>query len=277
MTDFTVAINALENEAKADICNKLKEVWNSKPDFSVGNFSIENSDYRIRFKHKEQEDVDFELYKEWTSKNKDFPFEPVSRISWSSWSFSNVEKEELEKAIDYLQAAHEMVSIVKEGYYMEVADEYWTWVKENVLPLTEKLNTIDSAIHNLRQQQKLEVTNSDKQKAVQFFKQNEGKEFIFHERFYYNNKDNTNRITIRTFKKDKVQISFYGTNKWYDEDKMLDLYKHIMKRIKISHVDYSKDWEDETRTSYQEFDNVSNSDLDKINLKDITKEEYRNR
>jgi hypothetical protein len=174
-----------------------------------------------------------------------------------------------------LQAVTEMVTTIKDKTYIPIAKEYWTWVKENIHPLTEKLSAIQSTIENLKTQQKLEATNSDKQKAIQFFKDNEGKEFIFHEQFYYNNKYCANLITIGSFKKDKVQVTFAGTNKWYDEDKMLELYKHIMKTIKIKHTNYEKDYDDASRYTYESFDNLTNQALDKINLKVITKEEYR--
>jgi len=228
------------------------------------------------------EDVSFDLPQQFSRKEKEeFPFLTVNRLSWSSWGFSSINEEEMEdtcnKSINYLMAELDKVTIIRDKLYVPVAKEFWAWVQTNIKPLKNKYYEIESSISALKTQQQLSKNINEKQKAIQFFKQNEGKEIIFHEGFYYNNKSTTNRITIGSFKKDKVQITFYDMNKRYDEDKMLELYKHIMKRIKISHVDYSKDWDDETRTSYQEFDNISNSDLDKLNMKEITKEEYRNR
>ncbi len=270
---YKPAIEALE-AAVEKLHEETHSIKQNAPDFSIGNFKIKMDSYGIRFCHTSVEDVNFQLNDAWNRNEEEFPFKEVLRVSWSSWSYDN-DEEHLEKSISYLEAELEKLHIIKNKSYLPVAKEYWTWIKENISPLYEKRYELERSITELKTQEKLIETAEEKAKAIQWFKDNEGKTIYLHDGYYYNSNCYANEFDIGMFKKDKVCVSFYGTNKWYDADKMLQLYKSVIRKVAETKTDYSKHWDDPTRDTYMIYDNLTDETRKFVNYETVSKEEYK--
>lgn len=276
-TNYPERIDELKKEIE-EIKIQIDEKWNNMPNFGVDNFFIQPDCYAIRFIHKDLRDVSFSLEKSY-SLDENFPFLNVSSLSWSSWSYYNIEEKEWKdlanKSIEYLQANIEKVEVCRDHSYLSIAKEYWNWVKENILPLKEKGKEKLNLIKDLQKQIEEEKLASEKEEAIEYFKNNQNTHVYVHARYYYNNTSYTQHFEIKEFKKDKVKVDFNGINKWYNEEKMLELYKHINKSVYYCDIDYHKSLDDPKRHTFYKYDNHTDENFTKYNTIEIAEQEYR--
>lgn len=268
---YEIAIETLNKEIES-LQNKKQETF-ATADFGIGNFKIRKTS-DIRFEHANVDDVYFYLPIDYRAKDSEFPYKDIDKLSWSSWSFSSATEENLTKAKNYLSAELEKIEIISNKSYIPVAKEYHAWYKENIYPINIKISDIQDTREKLESQKRSEQNDALLAEAKKFFIEKSNTDLVLHDAYYYTKNKAAFYIHIGEIKKDTLTITVDYKNKRYDNNQMLDLYKHITKKVFTMKTNYEKNYDDESRYTYYRYDNITNIERDKINLEVITKEEY---
>lgn len=260
------------------IQEKEKEVLTDMRQHLVGNFHVNYIDkrwlgskdeqqYEISFKHKEREiDLDFRIHNDGS----------IDRLGWSSWSFSKITKEEIQKSIAYIDAVKEMLIIMSDtSVAQEVIDAVVVLEIEELNPLQTKRYELESELRNVRDEISSIKENEKFEKAIQLFKS----DVFFVDYYNLTNRTQIHRARIE-LKKEKI-ILYYGHNgtdkKTILKNELLWLYHHATKSLTRQIRNWSiNDYADENIYTYTKTDNMFLTAEEANNpvVTTITKEEY---
>jgi hypothetical protein len=263
---------ATVKEEMCQIESGLTQILNSVKNPTLENFcindigrdywSLEEELYQIQFKHM-TEDVSFNF-----SQGKG-----LDRVSWSSWSYSQIKAEEkeevLERSIKYIIAVQEMLELNKneekiKSFMNEVVEEY----VNTYLPLRKQYNKIASQKEELEQAIRSIDIKNEAQTAIDYMV---GKNRIVRQPYTLSKNTNLYQINIEHDGK-RYFILINGRKKTVNELDILSMYKHTQK--------FLKNWEmEEEGTVYYKYANeIDSEEKRNISKEDkiiITQEEYR--
>ena len=227
-------LNTSINEMKVKVAEQQKVVDAAlSVPFEKGNFRVRKYDIRpwgsTRFVHKDDENVEFEL----SMRNDKEP--TLRNLSWSSWSWSSLEKDEinavLNKGRDYLIRQTEKIEFLLNNEHLSVIEEIKVHWEANVKPELEKLILMKRELEIL---EKIEEEHKQKDKmkeALDFFQSKVGEEIRTRLAYYYSARNYSYYMKVLAVEKGKVKIRFSTFEedraKHLKEEDILSLYKFL--------------------------------------------------
>lgn len=251
-----------------EIATKIETETENLP--GLGNFKViyvdrgwgKEEDYRITLKTQNKDgevNYEFDLY------TKSF----INRLSWSSWSFSEVVEENVQKSRTYLSYVMEALEYIQDRY--EGTEEYLKGIEnlyiENIKPLNKKSNEVYSEIQDLKRvAQDLEET-SKLDEAKKWIR--DGAVYYFYDNIWYSARKSTRVVYIKTKKNGKMYGSTsddeYGYKFNLDDNMILELARAITKtQLTIDYNQEGKNEDGSSRHAYFKWDNL------------LTKEQFQN-
>jgi hypothetical protein len=226
-----------------EIENEEKEIHSKIKSICFKNFKVnciekdwydrgENKNFEITFKHNNVNDVDFRI-----NTNKTF-----DRISWSSWSYSRMKKEEqieaIKKSKAYIEAVHEMLCILEDientelENVMKQASEIYV---NDLQPLKTKRYELEKEVKNIKEATSEIEKEEVFEKAIEFFKE---KKYLVNG-YSINNRNTIYEIQILQDKKGNYKIEMFGRSKKLCREDIIDMYKLATK------INATYDWSGE--------------------------------
>jgi FtsZ-binding cell division protein ZapB len=265
-------VSLLQEEIRV-IEGKEKEVLNDIRQHSVGNFNVnyvdkrwlgskDEQEYEVNFRYKEREaDLDFRI----------FSNGEIDRLSWGSWSFSKVTKEEIQKSIAYIDAVKEMLTIVSDTSVAQpTIDAVIILYAEELNPLSNKRYELEREVSKI--QKEIEAIEKEEKliKALE----------LFSNTVYFNNpyqvaRHNYARSVKIEQKKDKYFAIMDENRKKIDIQTIVWLYDWAHKIVRS--YEYSENEEDRYNKTYYKNDNMflTREEAIKPVKTEITEEEWR--
>lgn len=265
-------VSLLQEEIKK-IEDKETEVLSDIRQHMVGNFNVnhvnkrwsgskDEPEYEINFRHKDKEvDLDFRI----------FSNGEINRIGWSSWSFSNVTKEEIQKSITYIDAVKEMLIIMSDTSIAQpTIDAVVILHIEELNPLQKKRYELESEISKI--QKEIETIEKEEKlvKALELFSNT-----VYFNELPQISRHNYARSVKIEQKKDKYFAIMDENRKKIDIETIIRLYDWAYRIVKS--YEYSETKEDRYHKTYYKNDNMffTREEAIKPVKTEITEEEWK--
>lgn len=247
------------------ILNNLRAEMKKVASFSVWQFDedyiIQHSQY-FRFYYRDNRDLSLTYF------NDEDTGKDSIHFGWGSWSFTDMNGEDIQKAQEYIEQVSECLRNIGSDCFKKSVDLAREFYKNNMSAVVEKYLYAKRALDEIEKNIK-EIEHEEEMKSIKnFFDENLGKVFKFHRPFEISRGYSSNVIEVSKDKKG-YNIKFYDRYKRAVSDEILkDLYNHISKKVVF--CDYMNSDDDE----YSKYDMITNDLYEKINYEKISKEEY---
>ena len=248
--------------------NNLRAEMKKVASFNVWQFDedyiMQHSQY-FRFYYKDNRDLSLTYF------NDEDTGKDSIRFGWSSWSFTDMSGDDIQKAQKYIEQISECLRNIGSDCFKKSVDIARDFFEKNIKEKSELYYSKKRALSEIEESIKAIESENEMVLIKKYFEENIGKTLYFHKVFNLSNAYSSHMIILLKGKKGfDIVFDSCHTKRNVSDEILRSLYNHINRKVGECEYTSSDEYE------YFKYDMVTNESNEKINYEKISKEEYFN-